>query len=83
VRAGGALEAGQVASYCQSQPVSERLRRIAGRWSQFGEGHHALTLRRLPITVKVTNARLGGMSGKSVEFRSWFTYGGTDRPTWR
>jgi hypothetical protein len=24
-----------------------------------------------------------GMSGKSVEFRSWFIYGGTDRPTWR
>ena len=31
VRAAGALEAGQVGSYRQSQPVGERLRKIAGR----------------------------------------------------
>jgi hypothetical protein len=24
-----------------------------------------------------------GMSGKSVEFRGWPTYGGRDWPTWR
>ena len=48
----------QAGSYCQSQPVGERLRRIAGRWGQLGEGHHALTLRRLPTIVKVTNTHL-------------------------
>ena len=41
VLAGGALEAGQVGSYRQSQPIGERLRRIGGRRGQFGEGHHA------------------------------------------
>jgi hypothetical protein len=30
VRAGGALEAGQVGSYCQSQPVGERRQRTGG-----------------------------------------------------
>jgi hypothetical protein len=29
-RAGGALEAGQVGSYCQSQPVGERRQRMGG-----------------------------------------------------
>src|SRR5690348_16753493 len=54
VRAGGALETGQVGSYCQSQPVTERLRRIAGRWGQLGEGHHAPRLQRRLIFVKLT-----------------------------
>jgi hypothetical protein len=63
VRAGGALEAGQVGSYCQSQPVGERLRKIAGRWGQLGEGHHSPTLRRLPIIVEVTKRAPGGMCG--------------------
>lgn len=30
----------------------------AARCDQIGEGHHALTLRRLPITVKVANPHL-------------------------
>jgi hypothetical protein len=54
VRAGGALEAGQLGSYCRAQPLGERLRRIAGRWRQLGEGHHAPTLRQLPVAVKAT-----------------------------
>ncbi len=58
VLAGGALEAGQVGGYCQPQPVGERLRRIGRRWGQLGEGHHALTLRRLTVTVKLTNTQL-------------------------
>jgi hypothetical protein len=59
VLAGGALEAGEVGRYCQSQPVGERLRRrIADRWGQLCEGHHALTLRQLPTIVKVTNTHL-------------------------
>jgi hypothetical protein len=62
VLAGGALEAGQVGSHCQSQPVGERLRRIAGRWGQLGEGHYALTLRRVAVTVKPTKHAPGGMS---------------------
>jgi hypothetical protein len=32
VRAGGALEAGQVGSYCQTQPVGERLKE-EDRWA--------------------------------------------------
>jgi hypothetical protein len=61
VLAGGALEAGQVGSHRQSQPVGERLRRIARRWGQLGEGHHAPTLKRFPITVKPTKHAPGGM----------------------
>jgi hypothetical protein len=53
VLAGGALEAGQVGSYRQLQPIGERLRRIRGRRGQFGEGHHAPTLNRLLFTVKL------------------------------
>ena len=48
VLAGGALEAGQVGGYCQPQPVGERRQRIGRYGGQFGEGHHALTLRRAP-----------------------------------
>jgi hypothetical protein len=47
------LKRGQIGSYRQSQPIGERLRRIGGHRGQFGEGHHALTLNRLPITVKL------------------------------
>jgi hypothetical protein len=61
VLSGGALETGQVGSYCQSQPVGERLRRIAGRWGRLSEAHHALTLHRLAITVKLTDAHLAGI----------------------
>jgi hypothetical protein len=62
VRAGGALETSQVGSYCQSQPVGERLRKIAGRWGQLGEGHQSLTLRCLPATVKLPGTRLAAKS---------------------
>jgi hypothetical protein len=54
VLAGGALEAGQVGSYCQPQLVGERRQRMRGHGGQVGEGLHALTMRRLPITVKLT-----------------------------
>ena len=65
VLAGGALEAGQLGSYRQPQPIGERLRRIGGRGGQFGEGHHALTLNRLPVTVKLTRHAPGGRCGYS------------------
>ena len=55
------FEAGQVGSDGQSQPVGERLRRIAGRWGQLYEGHHVLTLRRLHATVKMAERTPGGM----------------------
>ena len=45
VIAGGALEPGQVRGHCQVQLVSERRKRIAGHWGQFGEVHHDPTLR--------------------------------------
>jgi hypothetical protein len=46
----------QVVSYCQSQPVGERRQRMGRQWGQVGEVHHALTMRRLPIAVKLTVA---------------------------
>ncbi len=42
--AGGALETGQVGSYCQPQLISDRDNRIAGGRGQFGEVRHDLTL---------------------------------------
>jgi hypothetical protein len=54
VVAGRAREAGQVGSHCQPQLVSERRRRIGGDCGQVGEIWHALTLRRLPIAVKLS-----------------------------
>ena len=55
VLARGALEAGQVASHCQPQPVSEWLSRIGGREGQLAEGRHTTTLQRLAVAVKLTN----------------------------
>jgi hypothetical protein len=63
VLAGGALEAGQVGSHRQPQPVGERRRRIGGRWGQLGESRHALTLQRLAATVKLTNTHLAAEAG--------------------
>ena len=48
VLAGGALEAGQVGSHCQPQPVSERRQGIRRYGGQFGKGNHVLTLGRAP-----------------------------------
>jgi hypothetical protein len=56
VLAGGALEAGQVRSRCQPQPVSERHQGIGGYGGLFGEGHHALTVRRSPSFRKLPQA---------------------------
>jgi hypothetical protein len=58
VLAGGTLEAGQVGSHCQPQPVSERFRRIGGREGQLGECRHALTLQRHAVSVKLTSTHL-------------------------
>ncbi len=41
--------------------------------------HHDRPPARLTYPIRA----ICGMSGKSVEFRRWFIYGGTDRPTWR
>lgn len=43
---GAALEAGQVSGHCQTQLVSQRLRRIRGHESQLGESPHATTSQR-------------------------------------
>jgi hypothetical protein len=42
---GGALETGQVGSHCQPQLISERRQVIDRDRQQFGEVHHAQTLR--------------------------------------
>ena len=54
VFARAALEAGQVCSYCESQPVGERRQRMRGHGGQVGEVQHALTLRQFPIGMKLT-----------------------------
>jgi hypothetical protein len=51
---GDPLEAGQVRSHCQPQPVSKRRERFTGHRGQVGEVQHALTLRQLPIAVKLS-----------------------------
>ena len=58
VLAGGALEAGQVGSYCQPQPVSKRRQRIGGHRGQFGEGNHAFTLSEHSPCVKLGESAL-------------------------
>ena len=58
VLAGGALEAGQVGSYCQPQPVSKRRHRIGGHRGQFGEGHHAFTLSEHSPCAKLAESAL-------------------------
>jgi len=52
VIAGGALEPGQGRRHCQLQLISERHKRIAGHWGQFGEVHHDPTLRLIPAAGK-------------------------------
>ena len=60
VVAGGVLEAGQVGSHCQPQLISERHQVIGGDGRQFGEGHHAQTLRLLlPADEPCEHARRG------------------------
>ena len=54
--AGDAREAGQAGSHRQPQPAGERRQRVGRHGGQVGEGHHVLTLRRLPIAVKLTVA---------------------------
>jgi hypothetical protein len=50
VLTGGALEAGQVGGHCQPQLISERHQTIGGDGREFGEVHHAQTL-RLPLAL--------------------------------
>ena len=52
------FETREVGGDCQSQPVGERLSRVAGRRYQLGNGYHALTLQRPAVTVKLTSTPL-------------------------
>jgi hypothetical protein len=61
----GALETGQVGSHCQPQLISEGHQMIGGNGRQFGEVHHAKTLRLLPAAAEACERARRGMSAQS------------------
>jgi hypothetical protein len=65
-----AFEASHVGSHCQLQPVSKRLGRVRGRVDQLSECRHAMTLRRLAVTMKVTDVHLAADEDAATAPRS-------------
>src|SRR5262249_57266692 len=70
VSAGGTLETGQVGSHCQPQLISNRHQTIGRDGRQFGEVHHAQTLRPLPSPAKPAKHTGRGLSGRNPTLQS-------------